>query len=157
MPKDKNIERWIAASINKHFDDRKETYPLFIEGMHRDKITEQNQFELRIDGPYIIEECHNLFFYDYEINILVSSLINDTDLYQLHRMLGIVTAAFTDIEVYRFGNGVEDNQSLLGCLQLKQSSGIREKVQVSIFGQIEPDVKLQQATVEGHYRLTLNL
>lgn len=157
MSKDKNIERWIFASICKHFDARKETLPLFIEGMHRDRIINQDQLELRIDGPYIVEESHNLFYYDYEINILVSSVINDTDLHQIYRDVGIVTSAFVDIEVYKYGTGVDDDQSLLGCLRLKQSSGNREKIQVSNFGQIEPDVKLLQATVEGHYRLTLSL
>ena len=155
MSKDKNWPRWIISSIIEHFRLRRQGLPFFVEGTHRDDIKDADGIELRIDGPNITEENKNYFYLDCEINILISSIINDINFYRIHEDVGIVSAAFTDIQVFKYGEGIDDDQSLLGCMKLKQSSGDKDKIQVNHFGQISPEIKLLQATIEGHYRLIL--
>jgi hypothetical protein len=146
-----NINRWIFASIAKHFDDRRKDIILYIEGQERNTSNLQQYFELRIDGPYIVELSKNYYRVDLEVNVLCTAKTDPKDNYLIQRLTGIICSAFTrTINVYKFGIGLEDDQSLVICLQMRTDH--KELLQVSNFGQVEPDARLHQSTVEGHYR-----
>lgn len=151
-----NWPRWIFASVSKHFDARRQGLNLFIEGQHRDTSDAGAYIELRIDGPEFREDSKGYWRVFSEINVLVSTPLDDTN-FHLHQVnIGIVAAAFTTINIYKYGTGVLDDQSLLGCYQLVHDYIGRERLIVSNFGQIDPAVKLLQATVEGHYEMFLS-
>lgn len=155
QPEKHNWDRWIYSSIEKHFADRKSGLNLHIEGEPHDSKDQQEGLELRIDGPYVAEKSKGLFYLLVEINVLITTYMSDTDYHKHRKNTGIALAMFTNgIPIYKYGNTQDDDDSLLGCFML-QSSGDRERLQVSHFGQIDRSVKLQQSTVEGHYLMIL--
>lgn len=162
--------RWSKASIAKHFDENRQGIKLFVEAEDRD-IDEDHEgdvFELRIDGPNIKRFGTTYeWFLDFEINLLVGSVMRENDSYHFDKLIGIASTIFVPcIPIYRYGNNkdvndvlydpVIDTGSLLGDLRLQQSASGRDWLEIHPFGQIRTDVKLQQATVEGHFRMELN-
>ena len=151
-----NWARWIFASVSKHFDDRRGVLPLYIEGQHRATSKLKEYLELRMDGPTWNEASKGYFQGDIQINILVTAAMDEEDYHRPYRFAGQVQQAFTQtIPVFRFGDGPEDDQTFLGCLQLLQNRSDRSFVELNWFGVIDQDYQLVQATVEGHYRLTI--
>jgi hypothetical protein len=152
-----NWPRWVLTSIEKHFNDNRGTLTMFIEGQHRNTDTLQDFMELRTNGPHIIELSRNYFNVGIEVNVLLHSVMNDQDAHKLRDNIGLVVAIFTDIIVYKYGDNAVDDGTILTCLRLKQNPrGIEgDRLTVSNFGQIKPSIKLQQATIEGHYETDL--
>ncbi len=153
----KNWPRWIFASVTNHFDSNLETYDIFYEGQKRSAENFQTDLvEVRMDGPRFLQLGVTEWHADIEINLLVQAAINDEDFHKIHRMVGIVATGFhPGIQVFKYGSGVDDDDSLLGCLDLVQDRRSREFLTISHFGQIDPDKLLMQATVEGHYKTQL--
>lgn len=147
--------RWIFASISKHFDDRKQGLPLFIEGQNRNTRDTKDFFELRVDGPRLTELTKGSWHIYIEVNILVQSAMDDLDYHRIHRNVGIAVEAMTNLLIFKYGSKVEDDQSFLGCLKLIQDTRSRERIQVFNFGQIDVDTRLMQSAVEGHYEMNL--
>jgi len=150
-----NWARWIFASVSKHFDDRKGILPLYIEGQHRDTSKFKEYLELRMDGPSWDEASKGYFIGNIDINVLVTVAVNEEDYHRPHQIAGEVQAAFTkSIDVFKFGCNIQDDQSYLGCLVLKQNRSNRDFVELNQFGIIGTDDPLMQSTVEAHYKIT---
>jgi len=156
MATNKNWPRWIFASVSKHFDANKDTLPLFIEGQYRNTRSEKDFLELRVDGPYFTEFSKGYWRAFIEINVLVQSAMDDSNFHRIHEDVGIAAAAFSTIHVYKYGNGVDDDGTLLGCLKLVADHRGKERIQINHFGQIGPSEGLMQACVEGHYEMFLD-
>lgn len=152
---DPNWARWILAGVSDHFDAV--SLPLFVEGQERNTKDQKSTMELRLDGPWYNEVSKNYWKIRVEINILIQTAMRVADFHLHHTNMGLVGAAFTDISIFRCGDGPADDDSFLGCLKLIQDERKRERVVTSNFGQIETHVKIQQATVEGHYDMTLSV
>ena len=152
-----NLPRWLFASVSKHFDDNKQDLALFIEGQYRTTRNIKDFIELRFDGPDLTEISKGYWKVYTEINVLVQSAMDDENFHRIHTTVGKVVAAFTDIEVYKYGTGDDDDDSLLGCLVLLADARSKEKTKVAHFGQIGPDTMLLQASVEGHYLMHLTI
>ena len=150
---DENWPRWIFASVSKHFDDNKQGIPMYIEGQHRNTKDIKDFFELRMDGPQFTEISKNSWDIYVEINCLVQSAMDDTNYHRIHQNVGIVAAAFTNIRIFKYGDGPGDDESLIGCLKLIQDKRKRHRLDIFHFGQIEVSTELVQATVEGHYKM----
>ena len=150
-----NLPRWIFASISKHFTTKCPSLMLFIEGQLRPTTLSKDWIELRVDGPYLTEVSKGYWKVYSEINVLLSSYMDQKNYHRIHQDAGTVAAAFTCIEIYRYGIGIEDDQSLVGAMQLVRDTRGRERIQISHFGMIDPDKQLYQATVEGHYSMFL--
>lgn len=154
-----NWPRWIFASVSKHFTDAMAEHevPIFIEGQHRDTVELPEFVELRMDGPRTRQLSKGCWELRIEVNILVTFAMNDRDYHRPHQLVGYVAAAFKDaIIAYKKGNGPEDDQSVLGCLQLLQNSATRDYLEINHFGQIDKRTDIIQATVEGHYKILLD-
>lgn len=152
-----NISRWIISSIANYFDTNKGDYVLFVEGFQ--KSTQARWAELRVDGPFLKEVSKGCFYYDVEINLILSSVKNHEDGYGLVQMAGYFQALFVDIPVFKNDyitnpDPIINDGSLLGCLRLNTDK--REYLRVNHFGQVRPDTDLFQSSVEGHYRLVLD-
>ena len=152
-----NWARWIFASVSKHFDDRKGDYELFIEGQYRNVNPPKDFFELRMDGPYITEQNKGYFQVYVEINVLVQSHMDDTNYHRIHETTGYVSSIYTGIKLYKFGNGPLDTQEEFGCLRLLQNTQKRNRIEINQFGQIDPKVRLMQASIEGHFEEILSV
>ena len=155
MPINVDWVRWSVASLNDHFNGIKGIYPLYIEGDERDTDDLKTFAELRFDGPFIKYPCKNLYYLDIEINILVQAHMDPNDLYAGLKAVGIFATGFTNtIKAYKYGNGVNDDDSLLGCFRLRTDRN-HDEIAVGQFGIIRQDTRLTQYTIEGHYRMEL--
>ncbi len=150
-----NLPRWILASVSKHFDDRRSGLTMFIEGQWRNTRELKDFLELRIDGPQYFENSKEDWTLESEVNVLVSSTFDENNYHRLHTNAGIVVKAFTDILVYRYGNGIEDDQSFVGCMKIQHRARTTDNIQVRYFGMLNSDEPIQQATVTASYRLEL--
>ncbi len=158
MSANQNWSRWSFASISKHFDDNRQGLKLFIEVTHRDTRKDEEYLEFRMDGPTLREVSKGCWKLRIEVNILVTATIDENDFHRIHRNAGIAQAAFAQgISVFKYGDGVDDDDSFLGCYKLLQNSSTRDFIELNHFGQIDANVPLMQATVEGHYLMTLNI
>lgn len=147
--------RWMVASIAKHFDVYKGPYQLYIEGDERDTDDLKDFAELRTDGPFITRVSKGLMFLDIEVNLLIQSHMDPSDLYAGAKAVGIFARGFTNgINVFKYGNGENDDDSLLGCLTLRTKRN-ENTIDIGNFGIIHQNTRLTQFTIEGHYRLEL--
>lgn len=145
----KHWPRWLLASLSKWFDDHKDGLEMYVEGDDANLSALADYMEFRTNGPIFEESSKGWWQFDVVVNILVVSKRNDQSLHTLATNIGKVAAAFTtNIPVYKFGSGVDDNRdTLLGCLILQES------ITITQLGQVSPDIKELQAMVEGHYRM----
>ena len=153
-----NWDRWIFASLAKHFEINKAaaTY-LFIEGEPRETISQKSWIELRIDGPDWTELSSGFFRGKMEVNVLCST-IESTDTQSIRRLAGEVQSIFkSGIAVFKYGVGVGDDKSLLGCLNLLTDDRGKLGVKARYFGRVEQNTNIQQASVEAHYSFEITV
>lgn len=140
--------RWFFASVSKHFDALRQGLPMYVEGTDRDTATLRDFIEFRMDGPRI-RERGGVTRVDVIVNILVQSTMDSRDDHRILKSEGIVLAAFTPtINVFRYGDGSDDDQSLLLCLKERDDIDVR----INRFGIVDETVRKMQSTIEGHYR-----
>ena len=152
----KHWSRWVAASCRKHFNDNRQGVTLHVEGDERSTADLKEHAEFRIDGPDIKNPSRGYYILDVAINILVKANMNSGNVDNMVVISGIIQAAFTEtISVFKFGNGVDDDQTLLGCLRLRSDD--QGSILFNNFGQIDEDSRLTQATIEGRYRMELTV
>lgn len=157
MPYNQNWNKWIVASVIKHFKAKLDAASVtnFIEGTSSRELDNSEYVEIRVDGPYADERSKNDFILRLEVNLLVQTVIDPTiNIYRHAELQGICMSAMTIIPVYKLGPEVGDDLSQIGCLELNTDEP-RDHITAHNFGQIETDIKLQQATVEGHYKIEL--
>jgi hypothetical protein len=142
-----NWERWCKVSIVKHFDNGKGDSNCFVEGFTRDTDSLKDYFEVRFDGPDWRETSKNKWHGVIEVNVLVVAKVDLEDTYRINRLSGRVSDLFHDcLIVRRWGEGPQDDQTLLGHLNLRQPKFRGEKVKVSHFGRINPSTEILQAS-----------
>lgn len=142
---------WIAASINRHFETELPSVKIFYEGQHRDptNVDNDNFVELRFNGPYFEQQSPQLWKLKYHINFLCQVMINDTQMYDIWTVAGLVAKAMVEtIPLFNYENGVTPSVQF-GCLQRTEVKN--NDILIHYFGQVEPATKKLQATVEAHY------
>lgn len=150
-----NLTRWIFASVTKHFYDRRGGYEMWIEGQRRRGGEDANQIEVRMDGPDLTEVSKDYWRVFIEVNILCSAVLDDQSFHTLHQMVGDISSKFTNIGVFRLGVDTDPSNdgTLIGCLELVQHpSPSRGRLRIRHFGQVNPEIALIRASVEGHYQ-----
>jgi hypothetical protein len=126
---------------------------IFIEGTHRGLPNDTELLEFRMDGPQRRQAHRGQFVLYVEINILVRSFMDDEDFHKMRRLIGeVATWLGRDRCIYRYGDGSDDDESLLGTLTLKNRKPY-ENIRVNQFGQIDPQYRIEQATVEASFEL----
>ena len=156
---DKNWARWIFASVTKFFEDGI-SIPVFVEGMDRETKDLKDFAEIRIDGPWFNELSAGYWKIYIEVNILIQSIMGDKNLHRFYDSIGDVNDAFqTCISVYKHPdvNSQNGDGSFFECFKLAEDRYDREVIKTSNFGQVDKNVKLQQATVEAHYEMYLSV
>ena len=157
MALDQNLTRWIIASVSQHFMDRRQGLTVFMEGQVRDTRTLKDFLELRVDGPSMTELSKGYWRVFIEINVLVQSAQDNADYHRIYESVGIAAAAFTGtLSIYKYGDKAGDDDSLVGCMQLQGDRSKTERIQISHFGQVEPETGVFQSSVEGHYAVNLS-
>ena len=74
---------------------------------------------------------------------------DNEDFHESYRIIGLLTKVMKDICIYKYGN----DDSLLGVLTLRQDTN--NPIRVNNFGQVHPNTRLMQGTVEGSYQMFL--
>lgn len=157
MSEKKHWPRWIKASVASYFEANSDGIRLFVEGEEFDESESPQHIELRIDGPWTTEFTRNQYRVYGEVNVVITTAMDQKDSYKHERGVGTVLDAFRNIPIFRCGDGPDDNDTLVGCWSLIQNERRRERVVTSNFGQIQPRTKIEQSTVEGHYEMCLTL
>lgn len=149
-----NLSRWLYASCSKYISGRADGIITFFEGADRPKNA-KTFAEFRMDGPRLTLLSRNYWQIWVAINVLVQNTMDDDGFHGKHVAIGkIVDAMNTPIPVYKFGDGISDDSTVLvGCLEMIHDKFNR--LQVNHFGQIDKTVRLEQATVEAHYLMYL--
>ena len=137
--------RYGIQSIIVHLNNALEPHmSVQIEGWQRPKKEVQPRAEIRIDGPDYENPSGGFWKLTFELNIALTSVRNDTDLYDHTRLQGIVTAALANnIPVLRYG----DDLSMIDCLQLV------DRLIVTKFDIVGD--RMEGTTVEGIYELEI--
>jgi len=156
-----NWPRWVQASVGDHFKSCAITkgYKSLIEGVDErttDFMTSTNRVEIRINGPSIKELSHNYWRFEVDANILIYSHMGgiEPNAYYGTQMAGdIAQVAAQAIPVYKYGSGVDDDQSLIGCLTLRR--GRKEGIKVFHFGEINPEDRLRQFSVDVNLEMDI--
>lgn len=151
-----NWPRWIKASVFSYMEAQikaqlGQKFLVLVAGEpERDIGKNQDWIEIRLDGPTFYPWSSGNFLAMCEINFLISTVINEDNFYRGEKMKGVLANILSSsIQLYKYGDGPNDDQSRFGCLQLE------ERIITHDFGQIEPHVPLRQATVEAVFAAEL--
>lgn len=155
---DKNLPRWIKASIIDYFVnviEKQGALHVYIDTTeHVDEdgnfVTELPAWcEVRVNGPITTPITKTSFKHEVTVNFIITTKLDKPNVYAHDVNVGIVYGAFkTSIGVFKLGDE-SDDQSAVGCLQLEADR--KQAIMVSHFGQLDTDVKATQSTVEAHY------
>lgn len=148
--------RWIFATMSGDLDSQfNSTYEIFIEGTHRGLPENEELIEFRMDGPWIRQPSRGCFILRVEVNLLLRSYMDDDDFHKMRRLCGAVQSWLGQNHcIYRYGDGIDDDQSLLGTLELKNRKD-SEPIRLNQFGQVDPRYRLEEATVEATFEIHL--
>jgi hypothetical protein len=148
-----NLPRWIFASASKFFTAQlqQNEIPVFLEGQERQTEGILDYIEFRLDGPYLVECTKDEYKVNIEVNLLIVTMIDLQDFHKLYRICGYALECFKAIPIYKYGDGIDDDQSYIGCMIVPRTADQREATRVSHFGRLEPDKPILQSSIEGHY------
>jgi hypothetical protein len=161
MAANPNWGRWIFASIATYLKQvaSENKVPIMVEGLD-ERTTEfmqaSDRVEVRITGPFTRELSHNYYTIGVDVNVLLSNRFDapDKDRYSFTRIAGVFQEALDGpIAVYKYGEGEDDDQSVLGCLS--PLSGRNQEVRMLHFGQVDPTDGLRQSMVDARYRMDI--
>src|SRR3990172_3814787 len=139
-----NWPRWILASCIKHFNDQKGSYNFWAEGMQTNKKDWDLWCEFYLFGPRILEASRNYYVIECDIQLCLSEIPNNIDIYRLQKIVGYFATLMTTIPVYRYGrtaDDIENDGELLDCMILQ------DKIDIANFGSPSPGTKLLQSTI----------
>ena len=158
----KHWQRWTRASVFKVLNDHFVTThsvdqaAVYYDGLERRTQDHDPTFELRMDGPVHTQVDKKLRYLDIEINILIQTVYDTTDLYAHDRNVGIAFDILKNpVCAYKYGGGVDDDDSLWTTYSLWQDPGKSKHIKTSHFGQVDVGVNVQQSTIEAPYRALL--
>lgn len=154
-----HIPRWTHASIKDYLKKNWGGAPLFVEGEDDNKPPDPFYIELRIDGPVL--KAHGSkgeYIGEIEINLIITIKKDEKYVHLLQDKMGLAVQLLNRcIPVRKIGRTTDapdiDDGSVVAYLQLNPD----EQIDVSNFGQVDPILRVQQASVEAHYRMQLNL
>lgn len=144
----KHVPKWIHLSVLEHIKTQCPGVIIFSEHLNTRNIDRgQDHIEIRIDGPNTTEYTRGDFSSYIEVNVGINVRYNERDTTRFSSLMGLVTdALWKDICCFRYGNDpTYDTKAFFETL-------VRDDmVQGSYFGQVDPNIEIQQGTCETHY------
>jgi len=157
-----NLARWIFQSIAKQFATTASglSLPYFVEGVDERSEDEMraDHVELRVTGPVFKEVSHNYWTVQVTINFLFTKqmTMSGADAFDIIQWTGVFSDEMLNpVPIYKLGTGADDDDSLVGCLQVKK--GRNDAVRVYHFGQLKPDVRVRMSEVDAVYGMDLKI
>lgn len=151
MGPDPKILRWIAASVNKYFDDNKSPYALYFEGQTFITESLSDWAELSISSLRKLEFPSVGLRFEVDIHIMCSSKIS-SNLYDHQTFAGFFLNLMQPISVLRLG----DDSSKVGCLILRKDTP--NDTDIIPWGKVQLSdgpANILQTSVYGFYQLDL--
>ena len=150
-----NWDRWICASIYKHFEDGA-TIPMFVEADERETDKEPVYFECRVDGPTAREISKDYWHLTLDIGTLICSIIDKRKLYIQRTEAGkIAKLMLPCIPIYKYGDQTGDDKTFAFNI-IRSDGGRRDGIENKHIGQVEPSVLLNRSIVEAKYFVKLD-
>jgi hypothetical protein len=156
-PVDPNWTRWITTNIYKHFFTvLNDNLPVYLEGQNRQTEGKKTYAEIRLNGPTVDRLSPRTFKLYISINILVAFIkATEDNLYDFDSAIGLALSSIpTSFQIMKLGDRFEDDQTELGCLKQRPEVG-KEMIEVTRYGQADPTIRLQEATLEVSYEMLL--
>ena len=155
----KNLPRWVFSSLCEHFQGVADSIPLrlFIEGVDEEESLnfQEDSALFRMDGPISFDASSHEEWYKVEIQILLTDLIalTNDNAYEIYEWAGEFQSDMmnSDIPIYRYGMGAEDDQSLIGCLHPDHS--VKNNIRMASYGMVDKDWRIKQVSVNGKFIL----
>lgn len=153
---EEHLPRWIAASLLDHFNTKITGVTVFNEETERTTFDSSDWVEVRFDGPHTTKLGPTFFKVEVDVNLLISTSKDETDIYAHSRNIGKAKKAFSQcIPIFRYGDGAEDTQDQIGILSLRQD--LDRRLRVNRWGEVDKDLRLIQGSVDGTYQMELTL
>ncbi len=153
-----HLPRWTHASIKEYFKRNHSGSPIYFEGEDDRKSDESFWMEVRIDGPSLIPlGTRNEYMGVVEINIMISCKKDEKYVHRFQDVIGLALKLLSAkcISIKKIGNSALsiDDGTNFSFLQLLDD----EPMPVNNFGQVDTTLRLQQASVEAHYKMQIEL
>lgn len=142
----KHWTRWIYASIAKHFAAVAEANDVYFYLAGKGDDTCAEFLELTVTGPTTNQRNNGYYVLEVDVGVIYSVYVSG---YQAQVLSGLIEEAMTDICIYKYGDGPDDDNTFLGILQ------IRSPIETDCFGQIKSDTRLIQGYVSASLQMTI--
>ncbi len=156
-----NWTRWIMASASVYFKAVADTIPLdfLVDGVNEreSETQETDHSELRINGPFIVEQSKNFYHLEVDLNILVTDLMKETgeSAYDIATWCGVFQLGMDGpISIYKYGGVAGDDSSLVGCLTPR--TGKYDANKVLHFGMIDRVDRIRQSMIDGKFEMYID-
>ncbi len=139
-----NWDKWIRASVNVYLKEQllllDSSLKIFSEGApEEDRNGAQDWVEMRLDGPTYKPQANDEWLVTVEINLLVTSLINEEPIYRHREIAGkIARILSSEIPLKEYG---DDDTMQFGCLQLKD-------IYTHYYERVNADTPMKQVTLD---------
>lgn len=145
--------RWIHASLCTYVKAQLEALQVVVhfENQDRADIAKlKDAAEFRWNGPEAREYSRGWWELEVHLNFVAISTTNRKDTYAHKVLVGKIQSILRNsISIFKFGTGVNDDQSLFGCLQLRING--RDSIMTNYFGRIVDPTEIEESTVEATY------
>jgi hypothetical protein len=146
-----HLPRWVKASVDKFIESKRGSYHLYIDANQRDTKDKPDFFELRMDGPYVVQLSQSEYRIYIEISLEFTSTQDEKDFHKPQRMMGQALLMLAPcIPIMKYGDGSDDN-SQTQLAELQRIDNLDSSSEINNFGQIDPNLPVIQGTVEAHY------
>lgn len=156
-----NLPRWCFASLAKHFAGVADSINLnyHVQGVDEAEIGDfQDDSALFImDGPIARTGSKDYEWYTLDLCIVLTDIVKTTGdrAYAIYEWGGVFQASMLNdrLQIFKYGDGPEDDGSLIGCLELDKS--LRNNVWLHNYGQVDKDLRVKQASANGRFILCI--
>ena len=129
----------------------------FVEGVDEETALDfqTDSMLFRMDGPFAYQSAGGEEWYKVEIQVLLTDLValTNDNAYDIYSWAGIVQGDMLNnpLPIYRYGSGVEDDDSLIGCLE--PDTSVVNNIRVASYGMVDKDWRVKQVSVNGKFVL----
>lgn len=162
MAYNENWPRWMQSSVAKHYKDAATAMSWAslveeIESRSNAFINSPQRLEIRQNGPFAKELSSNYWNFELDVHVLLTSHLGGSvgNAYDITTASGKIAAASVSIPVFKYGTGVDDDQSQIGCFTLRR--GKTESIKIYHFGEIDKVNRVIQMAVDVRFELDLKL
>jgi len=144
------LPKWIIASVAQHFENYNGDVRLLIETEYDDTKLLTDAYYLFVDGPVFTETTKGKWFATFQLICLVSTKVDEENLYRHVENIGRISLAFTPtISIFKYGSGVADDHTIIGCAEQVNENGAT--IIISHFGKSPTNKDVRVAQVLSYY------